>query len=67
MLVQARKDAGLTQIEVANRLGRTQAYVSKYELGRRRLDVIEFFEVAEAIGFSPLAILRKLHIALSSK
>lgn len=40
-LRQARKDAGLTQVEVARRLGRTQSFVTKAERGERRLDVVE--------------------------
>lgn len=67
LLIKARKTAGLTQVEVADRLGRTQAYVSRYESGSRRLDVIEFFEVADAIGFNPVTLLRKLHVELSRK
>lgn len=61
LLIEARKEAGLTQVEVADRLGRTQAYVSRYENGSRRLDVIEFFEVAEVIDFDPLILLDRLH------
>jgi len=63
LLIEARKDAGLTQVDVADRLGRTQAYISRYENGSRRLDVIEFFEIAEVIGFNPLVLLRKLYAA----
>ena len=37
----ARKDAGLTQVEVARRLRKSQAFVSKSESGDRRVDVIE--------------------------
>jgi transcriptional regulator with XRE-family HTH domain len=67
LLIEARKSAGLTQVDVADRLGRTQAYVSRYENGSRRLDVIELFEVADAIGFNPVTLLRKLHVELSGK
>jgi transcriptional regulator with XRE-family HTH domain len=42
---------GLSQEEVARRLRRPQSFVSKYENGERRLDIIELIEVAEAIGF----------------
>lgn len=59
-LVQARKAAGLTQMEVAARLNRPQSYVSKYECGERRLDVIEFLEVADALGIDELGFIRKL-------
>ena len=40
-LKAARKDAGLTQIEVARKLGRPQSFVAKCESGERRVDVIE--------------------------
>ena len=59
-MVRARKDAGLTQAEVAARLGHGQAYVSKYERGGKSLGVIEFIEVAEAVGFDPAEMLKKL-------
>ena len=45
--------ADLTQAQLAARLERPQSFVAKYEGGERRLDVIEFMEVAEAIGFDP--------------
>jgi transcriptional regulator with XRE-family HTH domain len=58
LLVQARKDAGLTQTEVARRLGQRQTFVSKYELGERRLDVAEYIEIAKVIGADPYALIR---------
>ncbi|HEX3869428.1 MAG TPA: helix-turn-helix transcriptional regulator [Pirellulales bacterium] len=60
MLRGARKRAGLTQVEVAQRLGRPQSFVAKYEGGERRLDVVELLEVAEALQADPVAMLRKL-------
>jgi transcriptional regulator with XRE-family HTH domain len=60
MLVEARRKSGLSQQEVADRLGRPQTYVSKCELGTRRMDVVEFLEMAEALGFDPVAFIRKL-------
>ena len=48
-----RTDAALTQADLAARLNRPQSFVAKYESGERRLDVVEFIEVAEAIGFAP--------------
>ncbi len=56
LLVQARLDAGLNQVELAARLSRPQSYVSKYESGERRLDVVEFIEAAEAIGCSAVTM-----------
>jgi len=45
-LRQARLDAGLTQEEVARRLGKPQSFVSKCESGERRVDVIELTRFA---------------------
>ena len=53
ILITRRKAARLTQVDVAHRLDRTQSYVAKYERGERRIDVIEFIEIADAIGFDP--------------
>jgi transcriptional regulator with XRE-family HTH domain len=41
-------EAGLTQVEVANRLKRQQSFVSKIESGERRVDVVELSELAKA-------------------
>lgn len=57
LLTQAREAAGMTQAEVAERIGRPQSFVSKVETGERRLDVVEFVEFAEAIGADPLRLL----------
>lgn len=51
-LKQMRLDAQLTQADLARRLGKPQSYVSKYESGERRLDIIELQEVCTAAGFS---------------
>ena len=57
LLVQARLDAGLNQVDLAARLRRPQSYVTKYENGERRLDVVEFIEAAEAIGCNAATML----------
>lgn len=49
-LASARKDSGLTQAQLAKKLGWQQTDVSKVERGVRRLDVIEFLAFAKAIG-----------------
>ena len=60
LLSGVRKAKKLTQADVAERLGRQQSFVAKYEGGERRLDVIEFVEVAEALETDPCALLAKL-------
>jgi transcriptional regulator with XRE-family HTH domain len=60
LLIEARRKAGLTQVELAQRLSKPQSFVSKYELGERRLDVIEFLEVTEALGVKAENVLKRL-------
>ncbi len=52
-LIEERKAAGLTQAELAARIGRYQSYVANIETGQRRVDVVELVEIARAIGFDP--------------
>ena len=61
LLKEERRKAGLTQAMLAKKLRRPQSYVSKYERGDRRLDVIEFLEIARAIKFDPSEILQRLN------
>ncbi|MEU3270473.1 helix-turn-helix transcriptional regulator [Saccharomonospora sp. NPDC006951] len=56
LLREARHEAGLTQVQVAGQLGVPQSFVSNYESGQRRLDVIELHHVAKVIGV-PLGLL----------
>ena len=51
-LVQARQQAGLSQAQLAVRLGKPASFVGKYELGERRLDVVELVVVLKAVGAS---------------
>ena len=60
LLVEKRKKSGLSQQEVADRLGRPQTYVSKCERGTRRMDVVEFLKMAEVVGFDSIAFIKKL-------
>ena len=60
LLIEAREKRGLTQADVAKKLGRPQSFVSKYENGERRLDVVEFLEVADALGVDPCPIIKAL-------
>lgn len=60
VLRQLREEAELTQTEVANRLRVPQSFVSKYEAGDRRLDVIELRHVLDALGVRPGTFLERL-------
>lgn len=57
LLRAARGSAGLTQTDLSARLARAQSFVSKYERGTRRLDVMEYLEVCEALAISPSQLL----------
>lgn len=59
-LSNARATANLKQADLAVRLGKPQSYVSKVELGERRLDVIEYADYAIALGIDPVRLLRQV-------
>ncbi len=65
LLIAARERSGLTQAQVAAKMRRPQSFVSKYENGERRLDVVEFVRVCVALGVSPQTIVANLHKRLS--
>lgn len=56
VLVDARKSAGVRQEDLAKRLGKPQSFVSRIEGGQRRVDVIEFYAIARALGVDPAAL-----------
>jgi transcriptional regulator with XRE-family HTH domain len=60
LITEARKKSGLTQADVAIKLGRPQSYVSKYENGERRLDVVEFLGIMRALEVKSSAVSRLL-------
>lgn len=60
LLKQAREKAGLSQVELADRLNATQTFISKCERGERRLDLIEARAFCEAIGVSFPDYIKKL-------
>ena len=64
-LIRARKDASITQVELAARIGRRQTFVSKYETEERRLDVAEFIAIARAIGAEPFELMQVAERAVS--
>jgi transcriptional regulator with XRE-family HTH domain len=49
LLRQIRLDSNLTQLQLAQKIGQTQSYVSKYENGEQRLDLIELEAVCKAV------------------
>lgn len=59
LLIKAREQAQLTQTQVAQRLGKPQSYVSKYERGERRLDFTEFLELADIFAIDPAEFIER--------
>jgi transcriptional regulator with XRE-family HTH domain len=66
-LVDARLAAGLRQVDLAERLQKPQSFVSKFENGERRIDVVEFLMVVQALGADPNPILADVGDALASE
>jgi len=64
LLRELRTEKGLTQVQLSETLGMPQSFVSKYETGERRLDVIELREVCQALGTTLAAFAKKLEARL---
>ena len=59
LLVAVRHKAGIRQQALAKKLGRPQSFIAKYEGGERRIDVVEFVEIARALGAEPVKLFRQ--------
>ena len=59
VLRQARKEAGLTQTDVATKFGAHASFVSKIESGERRIDVVELADFCRAYGVSLASFLAR--------
>ena len=60
LLIALREQKGLSQRELSRKLRRVQTFVSKYERGERRLDVIEFLKIAKVLEADPHEIIDQL-------
>ena len=67
LLRDVREEAGLRQQDVAKKIGEPQSLVSKYEIGERRLDVLELREVCRAMGIGLTDFCRRLERAVTKK
>ena len=67
LLRQIRLDADLKQVEVARRLGESQSFVSKYEMGERRLDFLELSQICRAVGISLQEFVRRFELPHETK
>jgi len=59
LLRQAREDAGVVQGELSRKLERSQGFVSKYELGDRRIDLVDMADICDALGISFLDLAKR--------
>jgi transcriptional regulator with XRE-family HTH domain len=59
-IIELRREAGLTQRELAAKLKREHNLIGRLEVGERRLDVIEFYRICKACGANPETVARKL-------
>lgn len=66
VLRAARESTGVSQEDLSRRLGRPITYVGKVELGSRRLDVVEFMEIADGLGVDAVALLAEVKSRLRS-
>lgn len=59
-LQKARTEAGFRQVDLAQKLGEPQSFVSKYESGERRLGIFELLRICEALGTRASEIVREI-------
>ena len=65
LLVSAREKSCLTQVQIAERLGKPQSFISKYERGERRIDLTEFIELADALEINVLDFIKRYQSAIA--
>lgn len=56
---EIRLEAGLRQVDLARKLGKAQSFVSRYESGERRLDILELRSLCRVVGVSPAEFFRR--------
>ena len=67
ILVAARHRSGVRQQALAEKLGRPQSFIAKYEGGERRIDVVEFIAIARALSADPIKLFREFVAGNSAK
>lgn len=66
LLRQVRTQAGFTQIQLADKLQRPQSFVSKYESGERRLDLVELRQICDALKISLVDFVKRFEKSLGA-
>jgi len=65
VLLRARRRAGLSQRELALALGKAHSHVTRIERGQRRVDLLEFHDIARVLGVDPVGLFAELAAELS--
>ncbi|KWV58472.1 XRE family transcriptional regulator [Rhizobium altiplani] len=60
LLIAKREAAGLTQVDLATKLGEYQSFVARLESGQRRVDLVEFLELSELLRFDAVEVLKAI-------
>jgi ribosome-binding protein aMBF1 (putative translation factor) len=60
ILAAARQATGITQVGLAKKLRKPQSFVSSYEIGQRRIDVLELVRIANVLGVDAVALLKEI-------
>ncbi len=63
-LIQERKNAKITQQNLAKRLNKPQSFVAKYESRERRLDVVELIQITELLKIDIVPLIRKIQAVM---
>jgi transcriptional regulator with XRE-family HTH domain len=66
ILAAARWKANITQVDLARLLRKPQSFVSAYESGQRRVDLVEFLVIVRALGADPVEIFGEILNSLPS-
>jgi transcriptional regulator with XRE-family HTH domain len=64
LTAEARREAGQTQRDVADKLGQQQSWYAKSESGERRMDMVEVLAILDALGVDAADFIRRLRRAL---
>ena len=67
LLRQARETTGILQADLSKKLGRSQGFVSKYELGDRRLDLLDLADICDALNISLFELVKEFDHARKSR
>jgi transcriptional regulator with XRE-family HTH domain len=67
VLVELRRDAGMSQKALAERLGKPPSFIAKIELKERRVDVVELIAIVRALGADEVEALHRVAAAIPRK